>query len=58
MKAARAAWKRSARESSHLRSLLATKDNTIASLISDYKQIYFAGAYASGDVQEARHVRR
>ncbi|XP_045133109.1 centrosomal protein of 89 kDa-like isoform X2 [Portunus trituberculatus] len=37
MKAARAAWKRSARESSHLRSLLATKDNTIASLISDYK---------------------
>lgn len=37
MKAARAAWKRSARESSHLRNLLATKDDTIASLISDYK---------------------
>ncbi|XP_063865623.1 centrosomal protein of 89 kDa-like isoform X2 [Scylla paramamosain] len=37
MKAARAAWRRSTRESSHLRSLLATKDDTIASLISDYK---------------------
>lgn len=37
MKAARAAWKRSTRESSHLRGLLGTKDDTIASLISDYK---------------------
>lgn len=37
MKAARAAWKRSSRESSHLRGLLTTKDDTIASLISDYK---------------------
>lgn len=37
MKATRAAWKRCIRESSYLRDLLATKDDTIASLISDYK---------------------
>ncbi|XP_042243455.1 centrosomal protein of 89 kDa-like isoform X2 [Homarus americanus] len=36
-KAAKAAWKRSSREASHLRSLVVSKDETIASLIADYK---------------------
>lgn len=36
-KAAKSAWKRSSREASHLRRLISTKDDTIASLIADYK---------------------
>lgn len=39
MKAARSAWKRSSREASHLRRLIATKDDTIASLIADYRML-------------------
>ncbi|KAK8743759.1 hypothetical protein OTU49_001252 [Cherax quadricarinatus] len=37
LKAAKSAWKRSSREASHLRSLVTSKDDTIASLIADYK---------------------
>lgn len=51
MKAARAAWKRSTRESSHLRGLLATKDDTIASLISDYKLL----GLGANEVRYQRH---
>lgn len=35
--AAKAAWKRSTKENSHLRTLIAAKDDTITSLIADYK---------------------
>ncbi|XP_071535994.1 uncharacterized protein [Panulirus ornatus] len=38
-KAARSAWKRSSKEASHLRRLIATKDDTIASLIADYRML-------------------
>ncbi|XP_045595150.1 centrosomal protein of 89 kDa isoform X2 [Procambarus clarkii] len=37
LKAAKSAWKRSNREVSHLRSLIASKDDTIASLVAEYK---------------------
>lgn len=36
-KAAQAAWKRSSREAAHLRGLVASKDETITSLLADYK---------------------
>ncbi|XP_063608079.1 putative leucine-rich repeat-containing protein DDB_G0290503 [Penaeus indicus] len=35
--AAKAAWKRSTKENSHLRTLIGAKDDTITSLIADYK---------------------
>ncbi|KAK7076266.1 hypothetical protein SK128_010158 [Halocaridina rubra] len=35
--AAKSAWKRASKEAKHLRSLIATKDDTIASLIADYR---------------------